>query len=130
MLVDASHGLKKSDEILLHSLRESAISHQVIFSKVDRILFEGRRFITEEQFQSNIAELRRIGEQVRAKIQPKKSDGPGALGEIVSCCAEKKLNKEQILGLNEVRWAVLAATGFGEKKRKISPSEMSEPVYC
>ena len=124
MLIDALHGLKETDEILLHSLRESAISHQVILSKVDRILFEGTRALSEEKFQSNIAELRRICEQVRAKIQPRKSDGPEALGEIISCSADKRLDRETKLGLDQVRWAVLAATGLGDKKRRLSPSEV------
>ncbi|MCJ1426576.1 GTP-binding protein [Sticta canariensis] len=127
VLIDASHGLKKSDETLLHSLREYAISHQVILSKVDRILFdhdEGMRPLHEEKFQSNIAELRRICEEVRAKIQPRESDGPEALGEIVSCSADKRLDKKAKLGLNQVRWAVIAAAGLGEKKRRLLPSEM------
>ena len=122
VLIDASHGLKNSDEILLRSLRESAISHQVILSKVDRILFEGikgtRPDLAEGKFQSNIAELRRICEQVRAQIQPRKSDGPEALGEIVSCSADKNLDKKAKLGLNQVRWAVLAAAGIGDKQRR------------
>lgn len=119
MLIDSLHGLKKTDEMLLDSLRKSAISHQVILSKVDRILFAGMRTLSEQKLQSNIAELRRICENLRIKIQPGKSDGPEALGEIISFSADKKLDKERKVGLNQVRWAVLAATGLGDKKQRL-----------
>lgn len=122
VLIDPLHGLKNSDEKLLRLLRNSAISHQVILSKVDRIVFGPTRYLSEEKLQSNIAELRRICEQMRAKIQPSKSDGPEALGEIISCSADKRLDKEKKLGLDQVRWAVLAAAGFGDKKWRLSHS--------
>lgn len=123
VLVDPLHGLKSSDEMLLQSLRENAISHQVILSKVDRILFTGTKSLSEAQLQSNIAQLREICEGVRAKIQPGKSDGPEALGEIIGCSADTKLDKERKLGLDQVRWAVLTAAGLGNEKRKLSPLE-------
>ena len=75
----------------------------------------------------NYPELDRICEQMKGKIQPGNGDGPEALGEIVTCSAEATLEGKK-LGINNVRWAVLAATGLGEEKRKLSPSEMSTNV--
>ena len=75
----------------------------------------------------NYPELDRICEQMKGKIQPGNGDGPEALGEIVTCSAEATLEGKK-LGINNVRWAVLAATGLGEEKRKLSPSEMSTNI--
>lgn len=124
VLIDPNHGVKKSDEVLLQSLRKSAIPHQVILSKVDRILFGTTKTLSEEKLQRNMAVLRQVFEEVRAKIQPGNSDGPEALGEIIACCADHKLHKGTKVGLNQVRWAALAATGLGDQKRRLSPSEI------
>ena len=68
--------------------------------------------------------LNRTLEMMRGQIQPGLGDGPEALGEILACSAEAKLETGPKLGINNVRWAVLAATGFNEAKRKPLPSEM------
>lgn len=126
MLVDAFHGLKSSDEEILSSFRQNAISHQIILSKVDRILFPKSR-PSIARMKQNSPELDRICEQLKGKIQPGNGDGPEALGEIVTCSGEATLEGKK-LGINNVRWAVLAATGLGEEKRKLLPSEMSTKV--
>ena len=126
MLVDALHGLKRSDEEILSLFRQNAISHQVVLSKVDRILFPKFR-PSLARMMRNHPELDRICEEMKSNIQPGKGDGPEALGEIVTCSAEATLEGKK-LGINDVRWAVLAATGLGEEKRKLSPSEMSTNI--
>lgn len=126
LLVDALHGLKRSDEEILSLFRQNAIPHQIILSKVDRILFPKSR-PSLARMQRNYPELDRICEQMKGKIQPGNGDGPEALGEIVTCSAEATLEGKK-LGINNVRWAVLAATGLGEEKRKLSPSEMSTSI--
>ncbi len=123
LLVDALHGLKRSDEEILSLFRQNAVSHQIILSKVDRILFRKSR-PSEARIERNFPELDRICEQLKGKIQPGNGDGPEALGEIVTCSAEATLDGKK-LGINNVRWAVLAATGLGEEKRKLLPSEIS-----
>ena len=109
MLVDALHGLKRSDEEILSLFRQNAISHQIILSKVDRILFP-RSPPSRARIERNYPELKRICEQLK--------------GKIVTCCAEATLEGKK-LGINGVRWAVLAATGLGEVKRKLLPTEIS-----
>lgn len=126
MLVDALHGLKRSDEEILLLFRQNAISHQVLLSKVDRVLFRKSR-PSLARMERNSPELDRICEQVKGKIQPGDGDGPEALGEIVTCSAEATFEGKK-LGINNVRWAVLAATGLGEEKRKLLPSEMSTDI--
>ncbi len=126
LLVDALHGLKRSDEEILLLFRQNAISHQIILSKVDRILFRKSR-PSLARMERNAPELDRICEQLRGNIQPGNADGPEALGEIVTCSGEATLDGKK-LGINNVRWAVLAATGLGEAKRKLFPSELSTDI--
>lgn len=123
MLVDALHGLKPSDIELLTLFRQNAVSHQVILSKVDRVLFQKHR-PSLARMELNSPVLNRTLEMMRGKIQPGLGDGPEALGEILACSAEAKLETGPKLGINDVRWAVLAATGFNEARRKPLPSEM------
>lgn len=126
LLVDALHGLKRSDEEILSLFRQNAISHQIILSKVDRVLFPKSR-PSLARMKRNCPELGRICEHIKGKIQPGNADGPEALGEIVTCSAEATLEGKK-LGINNVRWAVLSATGLGEEKRKLLPSEMSTDI--
>ena len=126
LLVDALHGLKPSDEEILSLFRQNAISHQIILSKVDRILFAKSR-PSLARMERNAPELGRICQDLRCEIQPGKGDGPEALGEIVTCSAEANLEGKK-LGINNVRWAVLAATGLGEGQRKLSSSESPSDI--
>lgn len=123
-MVDALHGLKRSDEEILTEFRRNGISHQVILSKVDRILLPGPKTPSEARLESYSAELRKIFDKLRAKIQPGKSDGPEGLGEIISCSAEKSLERGRRPGVNQIRWAVLAATGLNNQTRLLHPSEV------
>lgn len=124
LLVDALHGLKPSDEELLRLFRKNAISHQIILSKVDRVLWRGPRSPSESKLGDNSIDLLKLCEKLRTQVQPGICDGPESLGEIVSCSAEKSLEMGKKIGIDRVRWAVLAATGLGAKKRKLLPSEI------
>ena len=127
LLIDALHGLKRSDEELVALLRENAISHQIILSKVDRILFPGppRRIPSQKRLQDTSAQLRQLFENLRAKIQPGNTGRPEALGEIIGCSGERSLKPGgPKLGINNVRWAVLEATGLSDKVRRVSPSKV------
>ncbi len=73
----------------------------------------------------NVPQLDALVAELKKMIQPGRGDGPEALGEIVTCSGEKTLDGTKV-GINNVRWAVLAATGFGEAKRRISSSMMSD----
>lgn len=126
LLIDAQHGVKRSDEALLAQLRRNGISHQIILSKVDRVLLPGPKTPSEAKLQTHIRELDRVYQDVRAKIQPGKFDGPEALGEIISCSAEKSLERGRRPGMNQVRWAVLAATGLNLQKRTFQPTSSVE----
>jgi GTP-binding protein len=53
-------------------------------------------------------------EDLRPQVQPdvRVSEGPGALGELVTCSADISIGGGQFLGVNAVRWAILSAAGI------------------
>lgn len=112
LLVDSLHGLKTSDRQLLASLRQNAISHQILLSKVDRIFHPKKKDDSDK--------LLKLCEELRPILQPGNLDGPEALGELIGCSGEKTLENGQKLGVDRVRWAILAAVGLGDNGRKIS----------
>ena len=119
LLVSPEHGLKRSDEQMLSMLRHNNIPHQVILSKVDRVLLPKSKTPTEDKMLTYVATLKKTFEEIRGKIQPEIEDGPAALGEILTCSAEKSLGSREKLGINRIRWAVLAATGLGLQERNL-----------
>ena len=120
VLIDSLHGLKDSDTQLLQLLRHNGIPHQIILSKVDRILLDRIR-ANKVQTIHNIleqrcTELEKICERLKAEIQPK-GDGIPAFGQILSCCTSApkmrcvSMESGGTLGINLIRHAVLVATG-------------------
>ena len=66
---------------------------------------------TAEQLREGSERLRVICEDLRRDIQPPGSTRPVALGELIACSAEKKTDGKR-LGINHLRWAILAATAM------------------
>ena len=101
--------------------------HQVILSKVDRVLFPKLKIKSAAKVRANVEErgpvLANIVEELREKIQPGLGDGPEALGEVITCSAETVLKRGKF-GIDNVRWATLAATGLGDEKRLSMESMM------
>ena len=118
-MIDALHGVKSSDEQLLAMFRHKAIPHQVILSKVDKLLLPGSKYPSQERLVRNFFELRNTFETVRDIVQPQERDGPPALGEILTCSAEKSVERGKKLGISGIRWAILSAVGL-EDPRKAS----------
>ena len=119
LLIDAEHGLKRNDIELLELLRQNAVSHQVVLSKADRIVMSGPRTPKDQQLQVRSENLRKICEDIRRDIQPADSDMPVALGELIACSAEKSINGKR-LGIDHLRWAVLAATATHSPGRMVT----------
>lgn len=117
VLVDAQHGLKDKDRSLLATLRLAGVSHQIILSKLDRIYIPEAKEIKHYNGKSlaklkpkgSIAELRKVMEGLKKEIQP--PVGGGALGEILGCSAETRVDGKR-LGIDHVRYAVLKAVGL------------------
>ncbi|KAK4982518.1 hypothetical protein LTR66_009226 [Elasticomyces elasticus] len=119
LLVDCEHGLKSSDQELLASLRKGAVQHQIILSKVDKLLYPSSHPPSAQKLSNNLLKLRHICEDIRKQIQPEDERGPKASGDILCCSAEKglqfdgdKRNGGGRLGIDALRWAVLSAVGI------------------
>ncbi|KAL9046951.1 MAG: hypothetical protein Q9214_000350 [Letrouitia sp. 1 TL-2023] len=112
VLIDAHHGCKRSDQTLLTALRQNAVSHQVVASKIDRVLFPGRKQHSERLLSTNSPYLLRKFEEIQEQLNLIESEGPRPLGELIGCSAEASIEDGKRLGINNLRWAVLAATGF------------------
>lgn len=126
MLIDAEHGLKSSDMSLLQHFRQKGISHQVILSKVDKLLYPGPKPPGPQRLSNSLLRLRQLSSSIREEATDGDSRGAMAMGDILCCSAEKALEQERgrrsKLGIDEVRWAVLQAAGLesdetGQRKR-------------
>lgn len=113
VLVDAEVGLKKTDEQLLAIFRKEEIPHQIVLSKVDKLLFPKNRKPSQGALDSRMQVLKRVFDTTRRSTQPNPEDMSGALGEIIGCCSERPFG--QVLGINEVRHAMLQAAGLEKK---------------
>ncbi|KAL1988358.1 hypothetical protein VTN96DRAFT_10041 [Rasamsonia emersonii] len=130
LLMDTLHGPKENDLDILSLFRQYAIPHQVILSKVDRVLTKKGKPLKNGVAESKIQELREILHGLRPVVQPDpRLEGPGALGEILTCSAETKVDKTKVpLGVSAIRWSILTAAGFGgsvETKQPIAPSQVA-----
>lgn len=121
LLIDTTHGIKVSDEQLLALFRQSGIPHQIILSKVDKVLFPNSRIPSEEALEARFAELRRTMEIVHTAVQPDVEDESAALGEILACSTEGGLGPNgKKLGIDAIRHSMLQAAGL-EYKPKVKP---------
>lgn len=112
LLIDAEHGIKASDQHMLDILQEAGTPHQIILSKTDKIIYRTSNAPGPEKLQQRIEQLHEKTDKVREKVAPKGKRGNAVLNDIICCSSEKSLDKGRMLGMDEVRWAVLQATGL------------------
>jgi GTP-binding protein len=112
VLFDALHGVKDSDLRILDLLRKQAISHQVIASKCDRL---GKGKIAQTALTEALGKM-------KDAVQPmSRSGGFVGLGEILAVGALGDGRKNDVvtdgtmMGIEEVRYAVLRAAGLESK---------------
>ncbi|KAI9370849.1 P-loop containing nucleoside triphosphate hydrolase protein [Aspergillus egyptiacus] len=114
LLIDSEHGIKPADDAILSLFREYAIPHQIILSKVDKLLVKKKSKPTSVPSAEKLAGLRATLENLRPVVQPDaRTAGPGALGELLTCSSQTALGPGKFLGISAVRWAILSAAGFG-----------------
>ncbi|KAL4942671.1 hypothetical protein BDV06DRAFT_157965 [Aspergillus oleicola] len=113
LLIDSAHGIKRTDFDILSLFRENAIPHQIILSKVDKLLSKKTLKPSSVPSAQKLSELRTTLENLRPLIQPiGRNEGPGALGEILTCSADTSLGNGEFLGVSAVRWAIVSAAGL------------------
>ena len=116
LLVDISVGMKKSDEQTLEILREAGTPHQIVLSKVDKVLFPGGR-LDMERLPERILRLRDVREEFRAKVLDKHADTSLCTNVLCTSSNDAALGKYKRIGIDELQHAVLDAAGLiGEGK--------------
>ncbi|KAK3054079.1 hypothetical protein LTR09_004857 [Extremus antarcticus] len=130
VLVDAEHGLKKSDlEILVH-LKRAGVPCQVVLSKVDKLLWAGPRAPGAQRLQNRMGMVEELRRKIGRVVDEDAGDGrKGLLGDVLCCSAEKGLGGGRKLGVDEVRWEVLKACGMdcdeGGQRRQYSLEDLN-----
>lgn len=112
LLIDAEHGVKASDQHMLDILQEAGTPHQIILSKSDKLIYHKTWTPGLEKIQQRIEKLHEITEKVREKVVPKGKRGNAVLNDIICCTSKRTLDIGGMVGMDEVRWAVLQATGL------------------
>lgn len=67
-----------------------------------------------EQLERNAAGLQAKAGSIGSYLDTSGVDGPKALGEILACSTTASVEKGKFLGINNLRWSILAATGLNE----------------
>jgi GTP-binding protein len=111
LLIDAEHGVKRTDTQLLAVIKQIGVPYQVVLSKADKIVFPGSRRPSPEALEVRLSELRRTMESVKEAIQPDTEEDGGAVGEIIACSAEEWIDGKR-MGIDAVRFAMLRAAGL------------------
>lgn len=115
VLVDAEHGLKKTDAELLIHLRRSGIDHSIVLSKVDKVLYAGSRAPGEQRLANKTVRIGEMCASIRKRLDDEAGDGRRGAVDILCCSAEKGLESTggngRKIGIDEVRWAALSACG-------------------
>uniref|UniRef100_A0A093V3I7 Putative GTP-binding protein EngB n=1 Tax=Talaromyces marneffei PM1 TaxID=1077442 RepID=A0A093V3I7_TALMA len=135
ILIDLIHGIKSHDQQILTLLRQYAIPHQLVVSKVDRVLCDRVQTIKHWHYERTVrivklAGLQRQLDELRTMDQipsdpnsPRyelatqlaATKGPPPLGEIIAVSAMKdvaKNMKKSYLNIDALRWSIMQATGF------------------
>ncbi|KAJ5779733.1 hypothetical protein N7457_007453 [Penicillium paradoxum] len=114
LLIDSTHGIKQTDAEILRLFRHSAIPHQIILSKVDKFLARKMKQMKTGVTPANIERLQLLLQGIKPIVQPdpRVSEGPGSLGEILTCSAEAQIGPGRALGIDAIRWSILSAAGI------------------
>jgi GTP-binding protein len=121
LLVDITVGLKKSDEDILKILREADTPHQVVLSKVDKILFPGGK-LDLDSLPQRLDKLRVLQDEFKGKIA---SHGSTSMSSDVLCTSsnDRYLGKYKRIGIEELQYAVLDAAGLVGEGKEIDTYE-------
>jgi GTP-binding protein len=98
VLIDAKHGPKSSDLMLLERLGREGVSYQIVLSKIDKLSpFNGdleRAFLdTKYLMETGLG-------------------GVSGLGEVLGVAGDPA-KKGPKIGINDLRWSIMVACGLG-----------------
>lgn len=125
LLVDVNVGMKKADEQALEILREAGTPHQVVLSKVDKILFPGGR-LDMHSLPDGIQRLRDIREEFRTKVLDKHAATSLCTDVLCTSSNDNALGRYKRIGIEELQFAVLDAAGLIGEGREINKMEAAQ----
>lgn len=138
LLVDAEHGLKRTDAELLRHFRREGLAHSVVLSKVDKLLYPGAKPPGAIKLGNALLRLQQRCDEVRRELRDVFDDGREMRDDILCCSADKSLDERSgwraKIGVDELRWAVLSSCGLESDehgmpkgKRAIKTVEAEKP---
>ena len=110
ILINAQHGLQKTDLQVLKLLRQHSVSYQVVATKCDRLEPPSKR---QEK-------LGTVFEEIQKVVQPDNAGAFVGLGEILAVgwlgdgTLNKNVKRNDMQGVSSVQWSVLRAAGLEE----------------
>ncbi|KAF7907492.1 uncharacterized protein EAF01_005078 [Botrytis porri] len=114
VLIDAEHGIKESDRVMLQMLRSQKVPHQVVLSKIDKILFASntKRIPSNDNLKNRMTRIDKVLQETKEMIEPdpESEDADSMTGEILTCTSEKCAGRKY--GIDAVRFAMLRAAGL------------------
>ncbi|KIW02368.1 uncharacterized protein PV09_06190 [Verruconis gallopava] len=116
LLVDINVGLKKSDEQTLELLREANTPHQIILSKVDKVLFPSGK-LDMERLSQRIERLDDMRRNFKTKVLDQFAGTSLCTDILCTSSNNLPLGKYKRIGIEELQYAALHTAGlFGEGK--------------
>ena len=121
VLLNAEHSMKKVDFEMLELLKSMAIPYQIILTKTDELTKDkGRRVVfdrdsdSSKRINATIEALRETlrGQSVKDEALPDQQGQVGHGDILVSGISSSRNNKLWATHVDEIRWAILQATGF------------------
>lgn len=137
VLIDAEHGLKKTDVALLTLLRTEGVPFSIVMSKVDKLLHPTLKPPGPQKLENCLLKLKIACDDVRTELREAFNDGRDVRDDILCCSSEKSLDERSgwrsKLGVDELRWAILNASGLesdenGMPKRKTKAKDIKIAV--
>ncbi|TGO30931.1 hypothetical protein BPAE_0002g00210 [Botrytis paeoniae] len=114
VLIDSEHGIKESDRVMLQMLRSQKVPHQVVLSKIDKMLFASntKKIPSNDNLKNRMTRLDKVLQETKEMIEPdpESEDADSMTGEILTCTSEKCAGRKY--GIDAVRFAMLRAAGL------------------
>ncbi|TGO42206.1 hypothetical protein BHYA_0011g00400 [Botrytis hyacinthi] len=114
VLIDSEHGIKESDRVMLQMLRSQKVPHQVVLSKIDKILFASntKKIPSNDNLKNRMSRVDKVLQETKEMIEPdpESEDADSMTGEILTCTSEKCAGRKY--GIDAVRFAMLRAAGL------------------